>query len=254
MAPRFPAFIALLFFCAPLPRAASDVECSPLPCEHGVGYPGNDLHPPPGIPNPQPAAGLQGCALACWAEARCLGFTAIAEGVGACAATGGCCLLKSRAATANATSVAGHCSAILRADPAAVPPPAPPAAPPPRARSVLHIIVDDLRAQLSPWVGSALMRTPHVAALAASGTTFTRAYAAIAVCSPSRMSFLTGRLPRTTKVWNFLNSIRQANCDFLPDTRHVRLPPCELRLWRGGPVLHLLPGGRRVRGLGLQGG
>ena len=200
-------------------RRGAGEECAPLPCERGLGFPGNDLQPPPGIPNPHPAAGLQGCALACWAEPRCLAFTAISEGTGACAAAGGCCLLKSRASSANATPVAGHCSALLRADPAAVPPPAPPAPPPPQARSVLHIIVDDLRAQLSPWVGSALMQTPHVAALAASGTTFTRAYAAIAVCSPSRMSFLTGRLPARTRVWNFLNSIRQANCEDLPDTQ-----------------------------------
>ena len=212
-------FLLLLLCLAAAPRGAAG-ECAPLPCERGIGFPGNDLHPPPGLPNPQPAAGLQGCALACWAEARCLAFTAIDEGTGACAAAGGCCLLKTRAASANATPVAGHCSAVLRADPAALPPPArPPAPPPPAARSVLHVIVDDLRAQLSPWVDGALMRTPNVAALAASGTTFTRAYAAIAVCSPSRMSFLTGRLPARTKVWNFLNNIRQATCTDLPDTQ-----------------------------------
>ena len=212
--------LLLLLLASPPPCAGADAgECAPLPCERGIGYPGNDIYPPPGVPNPQPVAGLQGCALACWAEARCLAYTAIDEGVGACAAAGGCCLLKSRASSANATTVAGHCSAMLRPDPAAVPPPAPPAPPPPRARSVLHIIVDDLRAQLSPWVGSALMRTPHVAALAASGTTFTRAYAAIAVCSPSRMSLLSGRLPSRTKTWNFLNNIRQPNCADLPDTQ-----------------------------------
>jgi iduronate 2-sulfatase len=213
---RPPALLLLLLLPAlTLRRAAS--ECSPLPCQRGLGYPGNDLHPPPGLPNPHPAAGLQGCALACYAEPRCLGFTAIAQGTGACAAAGGCCLLKSRAATAEAVPVAGHCSAILRADPASLPPPAPPAPPPPGAPSVLHIIVDDLRPQLAPWAGAG-MRTPRIAALAASGTTFTRAYAAIAVCSPSRMSFLTGRLPSRTRVWNFMNSIRQATCTDLPGT------------------------------------
>ena len=200
-----------------LSRASA--ECSPLPCERNIGYPGDDLNPPPGIPNPNPAAGYQGCALACYAEPRCLAFTAIDQGTGSCTSPGGCCLLKTTPSSANATPVAGHCSAILRPPPASIPPPRPPTAPPPGARSVLHIVVDDLRAQLSPWVGDALMRTPHIAALAATGTTFTRAYAAIAVCSPSRMSFLSGRLPSTTKTWNFLNNIRQATCTDLPNTQ-----------------------------------
>lgn len=209
----FPHGFLLLAYCL---RAASS-ECSPLPCQRGLGYPGNDLHPPPGLPNPYPDAGLQGCALACYQEPLCLGFTAIDQGVGACAAIGGCCLLKSRAVTAEAVEVAGHCSAILRADPQVLPPPSPPSPPPLNARSVLHIIIDDLRPQLSPWVDGG-MQTPNIAALAATGTTFTRAYAAIAVCSPSRMSFLTGRLPSRTRTWNFMNSIRQATCNDLPGT------------------------------------
>ena len=213
--PSLSPLLLLLLHCT----AVFPDQCSPLPCERGLGYPGNDLHPPPGIPNPSPTAGYQGCALACYASPQCLGFTAIDQGTGSCASPGGCCLLKSRASSANATAVQGHCSAILRPDPASLPPPSIlPAAPNSTQRSVLHVIVDDLRPQLSPFVGSSLMVTPHIASLAASGTTFTRAYAAIAVCSPSRMSFLTGRLPSTTQTWNFINSIRQATCTDLPGT------------------------------------
>ena len=200
--------------------ARASTECSPLPCLRDTGFPGNDLNPPPGLPNPFPAAGYQGCAFACYARPECVAFTSIDTGTGACAAPGGCCLLKHAASSANTTPVIGHCSALLRAAAAAVPPPAPPSQPPAGARSVLHIIVDDLRAELSPFTGSSsLVSTPHAAALAAGGTTFSRAYAAIAVCSPSRMSFLTGRLPARTRTWNFLNHIRQGTCQDEPDVQ-----------------------------------
>lgn len=213
-------FMASQLFLTALLAAATVRPCWSQPaCRANTGFPSNDLPccGPPGIPNPHPEAEAQGCALACYANPQCRAFTAISRGTGSCTAKGGCCLLKSRAAGLNATRVVGHCSAILRADPADVPPVAP-VQPPQGVRSVLHIIVDDLRTDLSPY-GQSFMATPHIASLAAGGTTFTRAYAAIAVCSPSRMSFLTGRLPSHTLDWNFIQHIRQANCDDLPDTQ-----------------------------------
>merc|ERR1712224_606092 len=38
---------------------------------------------------------------------------------------------------------------------------------------------------------------------------FDRAYVQIAVCSPSRNSFLTGRRPDSTRVWNFKWNFRE---------------------------------------------
>ena len=32
------------------------------------------------------------------------------------------------------------------------------------------------------------------------------------MCSPSRNSFATGRRPNSTKVWNFINHFRNAEC------------------------------------------
>ena len=47
------------------------------------------------------------------------------------------------------------------------------------------------------------------------GLRMIRAAPKVAVCSPSRNSFLTGRRPNSTLVWNFFNSFREAQC---PDT------------------------------------
>ena len=83
------------------------------------------------------------------------------------------------------------------------------------ARNVLYLVFDDLRPDLS-FYGAAWMRTPHLQRLAESGTTFEAAYCQETVCSPSRMSFTTGRRPNSTRAWNFLNHIRQAECDAMP--------------------------------------
>ena len=48
------------------------------------------------------------------------------------------------------------------------------------------------------------MHTPNLDALAAGGARFNRAYAATPVCSPSRMTYLTGRLPSHHGVQDFL--------------------------------------------------
>jgi hypothetical protein len=45
--------------------------------------------------------------------------------------------------------------------------------------------------------------------LAANGLTFTRAYVQYAFCAPSRNSFMSGRRPDTTRVWNFQDHFRE---------------------------------------------
>ena len=74
------------------------------------------------------------------------------------------------------------------------------------------IIIDDLRPELpGPW-GHEWVHAPHMRALANSSTVFRRAYCQIAVCSPSRISFLTGRRPTTTRSFNFMDHFRQSDC------------------------------------------
>ncbi len=61
--------------------------------------------------------------------------------------------------------------------------------------NIVFILVDDLGWADGGCFGSEFYRTPHVDALAAAGVRFTQAYAACAVCSPSRAALMTGKYP-----------------------------------------------------------
>eukprot|EP00039_Didymoeca_costata_P013470 m.205289 g.205289 ORF g.205289 m.205289 type:complete len:702 (+) comp15783_c0_seq5:81-2186(+) len=75
-------------------------------------------------------------------------------------------------------------------------------------KNVLLIVVDDLRPQMNLAYGQKEMITPNLDKLANSSMVFNRAYVQFAVCNPSRNSFMTGRRPDSTMVWNFQNSFR----------------------------------------------
>ena len=66
-------------------------------------------------------------------------------------------------------------------------------------RDLLYLVADDLRNEL-PTYGRRHILSPHIDSLASSSTVFDRAYCQLARCAPSRMSFLTGRSPQTTRV------------------------------------------------------
>lgn len=65
--------------------------------------------------------------------------------------------------------------------------------------NILWICTDQQRFDTLGCYGNEWVRTPHLDALAASGTLFERAYCQNPLCTPSRASFLTGRYPRTTR-------------------------------------------------------
>nr|XP_054326614.1 iduronate 2-sulfatase isoform X2 [Pongo pygmaeus] len=68
--------------------------------------------------------------------------------------------------------------------------------------NVLLIIVDDLRPSLGCY-GDKLVRSPNIDQLASHSLLFQNAFAQQAVCAPSRVSFLTGRRPDTTRLYDF---------------------------------------------------
>ena len=61
-----------------------------------------------------------------------------------------------------------------------------------RKKNVLLIVVDQWRGDTLPMVGHPVVKTPHIAALAAEGVTFARHYTQAVPCGPGRASLLTG--------------------------------------------------------------
>jgi len=74
-----------------------------------------------------------------------------------------------------------------------------------RARNVLFIMCDQLRADYLSCYGHPVLHTPSIDSLAARGVRFDRAYVQAGVCGASRMSFYTGRYNFSHgATWNFV--------------------------------------------------
>lgn len=78
------------------------------------------------------------------------------------------------------------------------------------AKNVLLIVVDDLRINLGIYKDK-LAITPNLDQLGGKSTVFQRAYAQLAICAPSRSSFLTSRRPDSTRVSTTSHSMNGTN-------------------------------------------
>ncbi len=78
----------------------------------------------------------------------------------------------------------------------------PPATPP----NVILIIADDLAAWMLGCYGNKEIRTPNIDRLAQGGVRFNQSFVATPICSASRATLFTGRLPRQHGIHDFLTA------------------------------------------------
>lgn len=79
----------------------------------------------------------------------------------------------------------------------------------PGQKNVVLFICDDLRPQMKKAYGQEFMVTPSFDKFAEESLTFDYAFTNFGICSASRNSFMSGRMPDKTRVWNFINHFRQ---------------------------------------------
>ena len=76
--------------------------------------------------------------------------------------------------------------------------------------NILFILADDLGWRDLGCYGSPFNETPHLDKLATQGLRFTQAYTAGAVCSPTRGSIQTGKVPPRTGVTDYIPGLSSA--------------------------------------------
>jgi len=93
--------------------------------------------------------------------------------------------------------------------------------------NIVLFLIDDLGWRDLGCQGSTFYQTPHIDRLARQGARFTDAYAACAVCSPTRAAILTGKYPARLLLTDWLPSGRWNPTAKLREGRVVRALPVE---------------------------
>jgi len=97
--------------------------------------------------------------------------------------------------------------------------------------NIILILIDDMGWKDLSCQGSSFYETPNIDTLGRDGVTFTNAYAACPVCSPTRASILSGKYPARLGLTDWIDSagthhpckgrlIDAPYIDHLPDTEH----------------------------------
>jgi iduronate 2-sulfatase len=87
--------------------------------------------------------------------------------------------------------------------------------------NILFIASDDMRPQLGCY-GDTVVQSPHLDALARRGLVFHRSYVQQALCSPSRISMLSGRYPATTGIFEIGRTLRTTMPDITTLPQHFK--------------------------------
>jgi len=87
--------------------------------------------------------------------------------------------------------------------------------------NVLFIASDDMRPQLGCY-GDPTVKSPNLDALAKRGMVFQRSYVQQALCSPSRISMLSGRYPATTGIFEIGRTLRTTMPDITTMPQHFK--------------------------------
>tara|TARA_B100000579_G_scaffold164561_1_gene133572 strand:- start:494 stop:2080 length:1587 start_codon:yes stop_codon:yes gene_type:complete len=88
-------------------------------------------------------------------------------------------------------------------------------------KNVLFIVVDDLKPLLGSYGYNEII-SPNIDRLANEGVLFSKAYAQQAICTASRMSFITGRRPDYTKIWDLSTKLRETRPDIITIPQHFK--------------------------------
>ena len=83
-----------------------------------------------------------------------------------------------------------------------------------RRLNVLFLAADDMRPQLGCY-GDPVVKSPNLDKLAACGMVFQQAFCQQALCSPSRISLLSGRHPWTTRIYEIGPTLRSTMPDIV---------------------------------------
>lgn len=89
--------------------------------------------------------------------------------------------------------------------------------------NIIFILVDDLGWKDLNCYGSNFYETPNIDRLASDGMTFTDAYAACPVCSPTRASILTGKYPATLGLTDYIGGNAKGKLIDAPYIKHIPL-------------------------------